>query len=64
MESEERKGKLFGKEELNCQLPKVQLFVSCKNRTRIRVHAMGVDRMVCVCACVCLGKCFVGMRWR
>ena len=50
MESEERKRKLFEKKkEFNCQLPKVQLSVSCKNRSPIRVHAIGIARMMCVC---------------
>ena len=38
----------------NCQLPKVQLFASCKNKSPIRVHAIGIARMVCVCVCVCV----------
>lgn len=32
MRSGEGEGKLLGKEEFNCQLPQVQLFVSHKNR--------------------------------
>lgn len=60
-----REKKLFGKKkkEFNCQLPKVQLSASCKNRSPIRVHAIGIARMMCVCVCV-LGKEFRWVRWR
>ena len=64
MESEERKRKLFEKKkkEFNCQLPKIQLSVSCKNRSPIRVRAIGIARMMCVCVCVCVGE-RVLWRW-